>query len=170
MIAILMSDRPEWVAKILNGEKPIEIRKTAPKCELPIDVYIHCTAPNSKGGVIGRFDSEGNHICYNRKVVAKFTLRKVEDLRGINSSDGFSILERACLDYDEYLDYLYKGREGAYAWYISDLVIFDKPMELSEFRYKKVTRKWDKNYHNRIVKKEIIPVKRAPQSWQYVEV
>lgn len=150
-----MSDRPEWVAKILNGEKPIEIRKTRPKRKLPIDVYIHCT----KGGLpLEYIEGHGFSLSiYNPqsykpkdlrgKVVAKFTLKKVEDLRGINSTDGFSILERACLDYDEFLDYLYKGREGAYAWYISNLVIFDKPKELSEFG-----------------------VKRAPQSWQYVEV
>lgn len=29
--------------KILNREKLIEIRKTMPKCELPIDVYLYCT-------------------------------------------------------------------------------------------------------------------------------
>lgn len=43
MKAILISIRPKWVSKILNGEKTIEIRKSAPKCELPIDVYIYCT-------------------------------------------------------------------------------------------------------------------------------
>lgn len=43
MKAILISIKPKWVAKILNGEKTLEIRKTAPKCELPIDVYIYCT-------------------------------------------------------------------------------------------------------------------------------
>ena len=43
MKAILLSVKPEWVAKILNGEKTVEIRKSAPKCELPITVYIYCT-------------------------------------------------------------------------------------------------------------------------------
>jgi len=41
--SIILSVRPEWVAKILNGEKTIEIRRNAPKCDLPIDVYIYCT-------------------------------------------------------------------------------------------------------------------------------
>ena len=39
----MISIKPKWVAKILNGEKTIEIRKTMPKCDLPIDVYIYCT-------------------------------------------------------------------------------------------------------------------------------
>ena len=37
MKAIMISIKPKWVAKILNGEKTIEIRKAMPKCELPID-------------------------------------------------------------------------------------------------------------------------------------
>lgn len=159
MKSILISIKPEWVAKILNGEKTIEIRKTAPKCDLPIDVYIHCTKGgeenlirNRNGWSVSEFAAtyvNGERVTHNYKgkVLAKFTLRKVEDLRGINSTDGFSILDRACLDYDEFLDYLYKGREGAYAYHISDLVIFDKPKEPSEFG-----------------------VQRAPQSWQYIEV
>ena len=40
---ILISIQPQWVEKILNGEKTIEIRKTMPKCELPVKVYIYCT-------------------------------------------------------------------------------------------------------------------------------
>ena len=43
MKKILISIKPKWVAKILNGEKTIEVRKTAPKCELPCEVYIYCS-------------------------------------------------------------------------------------------------------------------------------
>ena len=49
MKSILISIKPKWVAKILNGEKTIEIRKTMPKCDLPIDVYIYCTKDNKHG-------------------------------------------------------------------------------------------------------------------------
>ena len=40
---IMISIKPQYVEKILNGEKTIEIRKTMPKCELPCKVYIYCT-------------------------------------------------------------------------------------------------------------------------------
>lgn len=43
MKKILISIRPEWVVKILNGEKTVEVRKTAPKCDFPCEVYIYCT-------------------------------------------------------------------------------------------------------------------------------
>ena len=37
------SIKPKYVAKILNGEKTIEVRKSKPKSKLPIQVYIYCT-------------------------------------------------------------------------------------------------------------------------------
>ena len=43
MRAILMSIRPEWCEKIFNGEKTIEVRKTAPKLETPFTVYVYQT-------------------------------------------------------------------------------------------------------------------------------
>lgn len=189
MKAILMSIRPEWVAKILNGEKTIEIRKTMPKCKLPIDVYIYCTKGvcdcNKIEGVgyTHLFPESEKYIRINGKVVAKFTLRKIEELEDAidislagdgdcelitESLSPWELCKKSFLTRWELEDYV--GESDAYAWYISDLVIFDKPKELSEFHYKKVTMKWDENYHRRIVKKEIVPVKCPPQSWQYVEV
>ena len=40
--SILMSIQPQWLAKILNGEKTIEIRKKFPKDYVGW-VYIYCT-------------------------------------------------------------------------------------------------------------------------------
>lgn len=205
MKAILMSDRPEWVVKMLNGYKTIEIRKTMPKCDLPIEAYILCTNPHNSYLIDKRVVSNGMYYAItlremhnqnrtiniephsscvlNGKVIAKFTLRKVEEIEDSVdiSLDGdgdcefqteslapWELREESCLSERKLEDYIGEGK--AYAWHISDLVIFDKPKELSEFRYKKVTMEWDENYHHRIVKKEIVPVKRPPQSWQYVEV
>jgi predicted transcriptional regulator len=42
---VLLSIRPQWCAKIANGEKTIEVRKTRPKMETPFKCYIYCTAP-----------------------------------------------------------------------------------------------------------------------------
>ena len=43
MKAVLISIQPKWVEKITNGEKTIEVRKTAPKCGVPFKGYIYCT-------------------------------------------------------------------------------------------------------------------------------
>lgn len=158
--AILMSIRPEWVAKILDGEKTIEIRKTAPKCGLPVDVYIYCTKQipsftiaNTPAGIMCLYpyfpDGESK---FGGKVVAKFRLSyvSVPPIAEINGKpvkmewhDNF--LRDACLTWEQFISYC--GNKFVYAWEISDLVIFDKPKELSEFG-----------------------VNRVPQSWQYLEV
>ena len=145
MKAILISIKPKWVAKILNGEKTIEIRKTMPKCDLPIDVYIYCTKSNYLGFISNR---------YIGKVVAKFTLDKVEEIKAkyigfayyyTPNLETLGIMMSSCLEKKELFEYL-KYDKG-YAWHISNLVIFDKPKELSEFG-----------------------VKCSPQSYQYIEI
>lgn len=92
MKSIMLSIQPKWVEKILNGGKTIEVRKTAPKDELSIDVYIYCT----KGATLYRSNynkaiiltkpklkellEDNGHTIFNGKVVAKFTLNKVEEI------------------------------------------------------------------------------------------
>ena len=143
--AILISIRPIWVAKILNGEKTLEIRKTFPKCKLPIDVYIYCTKENDlfKSYIrMGYFTtrSTADDMKYNGKgkVVAKFTLNKVEEHK-VRVGKPYPYLidcVKACLTNDELEDYAFvegKGYQTLYAWHIDNLEIFDKPKELREF-------------------------------------
>lgn len=174
MKSILISIKPKWVAKILNGEKTIEIRKSMPKCDLPIDVYIYCSKdksvlrgvsayahlphPRMDGKPTIRFNKDFPVL--NGKVVAKFTLNKVEEIR----FDDKEVQRKACLTEDELFDYLFvnepyhEDMKKGYAWHIDDLVIFDEPKELSEFIQSK-----RKNYEEPAVQK-------APKSWCYVEV
>lgn len=144
---IIISIQPQWVEKILNGEKTIEIRKSMPKCELPIDVYIYCT----KGKpflMVGRNDNKtyldngGEESVYspnhnyigNGKIVGKFTLNKVEEFDGIvvlMSEDLRMMLYGSCLSTKQAKEY--SRGANIYAWHIDNLEIFGKPMELSEF-------------------------------------
>ena len=41
----MLSVRPEWVDKIVSGDKTIEIRKTRPMLEPPLKCYIYQTLP-----------------------------------------------------------------------------------------------------------------------------
>ena len=43
--AVLISIRPKWCEKIVNGDKTIEVRKTRPKMNTPFKCYIYCTLP-----------------------------------------------------------------------------------------------------------------------------
>ena len=100
MKQILISIKPEWVAKILNGDKTIEIRKTMPKTELPCKVYIYCTkeksymdrlVQNHNGFYftvreLVENDADDYGLYYdvagrNGEVIAEFNLNKVEKIK-----------------------------------------------------------------------------------------
>ena len=136
MKSIMISIKPEWVAKILNGEKTIEVRKTAPKCGLPIDVYIYCTKTikpisNYKWGEF-TFDD----LPKLGKIVAKFSLKAVHKFDWRLVANPFFKVRGSCLTYNQLREYATdkKGKiHDLYGWQISDLEIFDRPRELCEF-------------------------------------
>lgn len=186
MKAILMSIRPEWVAKILNGEKTIEIRKKFPKDYVGW-VYIYCTAEDKNGYLIRNRSTKKCEFTYNgfvksvcwsanRKVIARFWCDKVEKIRSYlepeqwyMTSDlgGSGLLKKSCLTFKELDDYLLSG-EG-YAIHITKLVIFDKPKEINEFFvFSHIANGVDA--HNQPKQFKILkPLTRAPQSWCYIE-
>lgn len=156
--AIIISIRPEWVAKILDEEKKLELRKTFPsKCKIPTDVYIYCTKSDKYhlDGECGiksikwfRWDKKTHQYqtfqeTTSGKVIAKFTLSYGKE---IDKYDDWLVGKSAQISSKEF--YEYKGnKEVIYGWGIENPIVFEKPKELSEFG-----------------------LKRPPQSWQYVEV
>lgn len=60
MKAILMSIRPQHMAKILNGKKTIEIRKKFPKDYVGW-VYIYCTKDSKKGWCVVSYRKSQKH-------------------------------------------------------------------------------------------------------------
>lgn len=175
--AILMSIKPQWVAKILNGEKTVEIRKRFPSDYVGW-VYIYCTKENDLFKSYIRMGycttrSTADNIKYNGKgkVVARFWCDKVEEITTRQdrfkefmfyetSLDTNDLCKQSCLDYNELDNYLY-GEKG-YAIHITKLEIFDKPKEISEFRVYCYTHPLGIDIK--------IPLTRAPQSWGYIEI
>ena len=168
MRSILLKVSPEEAVNLLNGDLSILIRKVRinPNCELPIDVYIYVAADTSKGflykvrGFGYRLEDEIDVFLppKNGKVVAKFTLTKVEHLYEYQV-DGYGsdyevasetlkqdeLLEKCHLTYDQLSDYFYLGDiNNGYAWFIENPVIFDKPKELGDFRYYWCGSAWHK--------------------------
>ena len=171
MKAVLISIKPRYVKDILKGIKTLEIRKSIPKCDLPIDVYIYCTKNQGKKNYLSIVKTDlSNGDKYewklNGKVVAKFTLKKVEDFYNLDNIG----LAMACLSKEEINTYL-KGKIG-YAWHIADLEIFNKPKELSEF-FKPTCNgcpfENTQTCHNDIDGK-LCRITKAPQSWCYVSI
>ena len=99
------------------------------------------------------------------------------------SYESIGLHKESCIQYNELKKYMGLGFGNFYAWYISDLVIYDKPKELSKFYIScgdnpKCDGCEAFYYSNTECGKEefccsIIegykPMKRPPQSWCYVE-
>lgn len=212
MQTILKSIRPQHTQNILSGTKKIEIDKKMPKCVLPAEVYIYCTnsggvMDNRLREVIyiqGRKVDEPRQFYLasrkgdkdlNGKVVAHFVLKYATPI-WISSSLRFENsfareLGDACISRNEALTYfglqdenLYKVGDCiiGYAWHISDLVVFDEPMELKAFKAPCTHAKvydldrvccFETNdcqiFGGGKCEKGYKPLTRAPQSWQYVK-
>ena len=195
MKSILISIRPKWVEKIASGKKTIEVRKTAPK-EMPFKAYIYETKKEhlrvvfKKGDYIfsddhsaGKFDENifvKDRYSWQGKVIGEFICDKVYSIKNqgnsfvvANEEQGVTneIARQSCLDYDDMVGYL--GNKDGYGWHISDLKIYYKPKELSEFCIPcKVSCENCKNplyFECSCEEKGKKIVTRPPQSWCYVE-
>lgn len=174
--AVMLSIRPKWVEKIANSEKTIEVRKTRPKLETPFKCYIYCTLPKyphedfiatdyprpqfyGGGKVIGEFTCDRidwiTHIGYTG--IPNLVETRICDAATMRTSPVGGLLNAACLTPKMLNDYLAWG--DGYGWHISDLRIYDEARELSEFTGLRNTRFGAAPYD----------IKRAPQSWCYVE-
>lgn len=184
MKSVLISIRPQGCEKITSGEKTIEVRKTAPKCEVPFKAYIYCTKAKSQwkySGYEGAYENSQGEIVYAQQhIIGEFVCDKVIRscgwrLRGNTqqcakrTTDEEAFPELACLTIDEIVKYAGSENREVCGWHISDLKIYDKPKELSEFRtpcvYAPTARCYPENC-------EMCPwnvVIRPPQNWMYIE-
>ena len=181
MKAIMISIKPKWCAKIMNGEKTIEVRKNKALANAIqklidengyADIYVYCSK-DDKNILFYQFvnygdDSEEyydiaplkdliveNEEVFNGKVAFKFRCYKVEEIKihFLNKQLTYRIASRydyttkslsnsqlkklSCLSNDEmnnYFKYVYDKNVVGTAIPISNLEIFDRPKELSEFK------------------------------------
>ena len=134
MKSVLISIQPKWCELIALGKKTVEVRKTRPKIDTPFKCYIYET----KGRLQRLFQN-----CYDYKgkgkVIGEFVCDKIicldegDLLFGLDEISDSQIEEYSCLSLDELFSYK-ENKEFIYSWHISDLVIYDKPKELSEFK------------------------------------
>lgn len=153
MKSVLISIQPKWCEKICNGEKTIEVRKSAPK-EVPFKCYIYCTK-NKEGIFFTKEKPRDETAKYiiphigNGKVIGEFICDRIDEYKyvycdhpeigypvGYDCGDNWydiddEDLQKACLTEEEFKRY--GNGKPLYGWRIADLKIYDKPRELSEF-------------------------------------
>lgn len=183
---VLLSTRPQWCEEICNEigkddngkpiyEKRIEVRKSKPS-EVPFKAFIYCT--NDRKIILDRSETDKIYLNVNiyrnipmglnGKVIGEFICDKVDTYSFSYYEAEYRInhieQKAMCLNHPELIRYG-KGKP-LYGWHISDLKIYDKPRELSEFY---TPLKVYKDAQGRRVVGGSHRVKRAPQSWCYVE-
>ncbi len=203
MKSVLISIRPKWCEKIASGEKTIEVRKTAPQ-EVPFKAYIYCTKGKP---YLYRVDDDDNFKLTNTlrpkvdgyvkdyneqngRVIGEFICDKVYPIKNqgekfvvANEKQGVTneIARQSCLYYDDMVSYF--GNKDGFGWHISELKIYDKPKELSEFKTPPCEKsekacgncKWlvkintPDVYECECYVEDGRPITRPPQSWMYIE-
>jgi predicted transcriptional regulator len=162
MREVLISIKPKWCELIALGKKTVEVRKTKPKLETPFKCYIYCTKPPR--GLVHLYDAFGfgnNPVEYGGTVIGEFVCDRIDDFhydlsKGLYEPREF--LWGSCLSLEQVKDYV--GGSLGYAWHITDLVVYDKPRELSDFRRPELPTG---------LRYEDDAITRPPQSWRYIE-
>lgn len=189
--AVLISIRPEWVEKIANERKTIEVRKTKPYLDTPFKCYIYCT--NTRPFLVwgdvfrgdwvtefthlsgyGRAEADRTWNVFNGYAVGEFVCDWVETIKAATEpyrmydvDDDFvaqtGLVDGALWDYG-------KGAT-LYGWHISNLKIYDMPKPL--YRFKPWNHECKYNDLGIAIPKcgtcHDCTVKKPPQSWCYVE-
>ena len=206
MKAVMISTQPKWVEKIASRKKTIEVRKTAP--EVPFKAYIYCTKakpylyreanpPFELFLDSDLYESEGyDDRLFSGKVVGEFICDEIIEWQYDRGHQYYVDYPDDCTSYFPYLkchseatglkcseiENYGKGKT-LYGWHISDLKIYDKPKELSEFKTPPCEKsekacgncKWlvkintPDVYECECYVEDGRPITRAPQSWCYVE-
>lgn len=195
--AVMLSIRPKWCEKIVNGEKTIEVRKTRPKLETPFKCYIYETqgwvekdgimAFRLGGRVIGEFTCDRIYGIGKRGIPENFDYCYFSLNEWGNDDIEVEIraISASCVSKEELNAYGSKA-PFLYGWHITDLKIYNTPKELSKFfpvcKYKnddgscpsrRVACSYQKYDYNPDGSINLVEcgrtLERPPQSWCYVE-
>jgi hypothetical protein len=171
MKAVLMSLHNRHILNMHSGDKTNELRTRPPKLKPPFKVYNLDTI--SSGGC--------------GKVVSEWICDSMETWNKLFLGIPVLLMETGCVTKGEILDYTDNGNKALTAMHISNLVIYDKPKELGEFKYHckyefdddfKHCDSCEYYYFSNTAmngREEwcscdgIKTLKRPPQSWQFVE-
>lgn len=123
--SVMISIKPRWCELIASGAKTVEIRKSRPKTDTPFRCYIYESKGDEKAGNEDyTYVKAGNG---RQKVIGEFICDAIYSVwAGYTANygdDRLTFYERET----------YLGSNMGFGWHISDLKIYDKPKELSQF-------------------------------------
>lgn len=147
MKSVMLSIQPKWCELIATGKKTVEVRKTKPKIDTPFKVYIYCTKEHNQFDCLYLHDINHGKWCEpifgNGKIIGEFECKYISSNFGKINKLIFNLYRettKSCLSVDEWNNYSKNGL--VYCWHISNLVVYDKPKELSDFGLKRPFQSW----------------------------
>lgn len=147
MIGVLFSINKPHTDNIMSEIKKIELRTAPPKIDGAYIGFIYETKKNGGSG----------------KVIGEFMAYNESSYRVCMGVPKHLVIE-GCVSEKDILKYTNNGEKDITAISITDLVRYEKPKDLSEFKGRKLVWRGNNHIH------EYEKLTRAPQSWQYVEV
>lgn len=168
MKAVLISIQPQWCEKIAANWKNIELRKSKPSIQAPFKCYIYQTKLKWVFRLLQRLGMERVSETLSNgfgKVIGEFVC---DSILGHCEMANADLAERGSFVRREDI-MKYSGGKEVFGWHISDLKIYEKPLDISSF-----FRACDKHSEQNCSvceesgKARCKQLRRAPQSWCYI--
>lgn len=196
MKAVLASLKPYYYYLVGEGIKRVELRKTRPKAEdWSKDTFFYMSRDEKSFSKIPK-EFQEKYRRHFGKVGLRFVCDKIENIEirhftvfghenlytAVGENPDNLWLKHSCISYGEVVEY---GKLAPlYGWHISDLKLYDEPLEVGEFyvngKASKTERETIDRYSGLISLKADIEsyervfkgkrhITKPPQSWCYVE-
>ena len=160
---LLMSIQPQWVYKICNRIKTIEVRKTKSKYDPKFRIFIYCT----KGGeqlhildqrtVVKGKSTVRPDLNLNGKIVGHCSCPEIKEFKWDATNNRYDVddetLAKTCLTQQQLYEYG-KG-QTLYGYVLSTFMMYCAPCSISEA-------------YQRVDENNVKCLTTAPQSWGYI--
>lgn len=139
MKEIIISIKSNWIKEIIYNNKILELRKSYPKCQLPLKAYIYCT-------------KSGNDLQINNKLCNGYIIGEmiINNIYKININDNDLIIDNKKTEWEKLENFSkvnkqeikkYFNKNKGYGWQISKFEIYEN--------YIKVEKLLGKNYDSK---------------------
>jgi hypothetical protein len=162
---VLISLKPYYYYLIGENIKKVEVRKSYPKADdWSRNSWFYMSRDEKSFAKIPK-EFQEKYRKHFGKVGMRFVCDKIQEIT-YTQIYNFGRYKDVCeaetrLDFYTLDDYL-KQKNG-YGWHITDLVVYDEPRELGEFK-RWVDRSKGQRYHE-----DMLYLQTPPQSWCYIE-
>ena len=109
---LLISVRPKFAARIMSGEKTVELRRLRPRVTSGDNLLFYISSPDKNLGAISK--------------IKKITTARLDILWE-------EVKDNASVTHEEFMDY-FEGRDSGYAIYFSEIQKFHNPIELASIK------------------------------------